>query len=132
MLREGYMYNYTLNSTATFDLQNFKATVEDEKLKVSADFIIKSHARGCFLVIEGNASSPDIFQAIEREDSEQDVEESVDVPPSMYTVYAYDIEETALPHPIPANAPPKDIINITTGNTYSSEGLLTFKIILCR
>ena len=98
-------------STATFDLQNPSAEGEkDEMISVSGTFITDSLARGCFLVIQCNEDTADIFVAIEREESELTLNESIPVPPSSYIVYAYDLEENTLPYHIPANIPSPEII----------------------
>ena len=79
-------------------------------ISVSGTFITNSLARGCFLVIQCNEDTADIFVAIEREGSDQIVNESIPVPPSSYIVYAYDLEENTLPHRIPAYSPSPEII----------------------
>ena len=79
-------------------------------ISVSGTFITNSLARGCFLVIKDSSSDADIFVAIEREGSEQVLTEPIPVPPSSYIVYAYDLEENALPYQIPANIPSPEII----------------------
>ena len=79
-------------------------------ISVSGTFITESLARGCFIVIECDEDTADIFVAIEREGTDQIVDESIAVPPSSYIVYAYDLEENTLPHHIPANIPSPEII----------------------
>ena len=53
-----------------------------------------------------------MFVAIEREGSDLIVDELISVPSSCYNiiVYAYDLEENALPYHIPANIPSPEII----------------------
>ena len=107
--------------TATFDLQNPSAVEDDNMITVSGTFITDSLARGCFIVIQCDEDNADIFVAIEREGSELTVKESIAVPPSSYIVYAYDLEENALPHRIPADIPsPDDQITTDTNNTSMS------------
>ena len=79
-------------------------------ISVSGTFITDSLARGCFLVIECDEDTADTFVAIEREGSDQIVDKSIPVPQSSYIVYAYDLEENALPYHIPANIPSPEII----------------------
>ena len=105
-------FNFLLNViiTATFDLQNTSAVEEDNMISVSGTFITDSLARGCFIVIQCNEDTADIFVAIERKGTDQIVNESIPVPPSSYIVYAYDLEENTLPHRIPAYSPSPEII----------------------
>ena len=79
-------------------------------ISVSGTFITDSLARGCFLVIKDSSNAADIFVAIDREGTDQIVDKSIPVSPSSYIVYAYDLEENALPHRIPANIPSPEII----------------------
>ena len=102
----------TLLSIATYDVQNPEARESEDGIMVTGEFITDSHARGCFIVI---ISYDDIFRALQREDSSvTHIEDIINVPPSTYTVYAYDLEENALPNPFPANTTSSDPINITT------------------
>ena len=103
-------------AAATFDVQYPSIKNKKDGLVLSGGFITDSLADGCFLVIESNASTADIFVAIQRKGSEQVISESIPLPPSSYIVYAYDLEENALPYHIPANIPSPDdhiIINNT-------------------
>ena len=67
---------------------------------VTGELITGSRSMGCFIVLEGNYSSPDIFQVLRR--YPQNVSGVISVPPATYTVYGYDIEENALPRSDPA------------------------------
>ena len=58
-------------------------------ISVSGTFITNSLARGCFLVIKDSSNAADIFVAIEREGSDQILNESIPVPPFSYIVYAF-------------------------------------------
>ena len=104
--------------TASYDLQNPSAIEGNGNIVVSGEFITNSSARGCFLVIESGFGTADIFVAIEREGTDQIVDEPIPVPPSSYIVYAYDLEENALPHHIPANIPSPEIIINTPCNVF--------------
>ena len=82
---------------------------------MTGEFITDSRARGCFIVIISYDNTADVFRALQREDSAvAHIEEIINVPPSTYTVYAYDLEENALPNPFPANTTSSDAITITT------------------
>ena len=69
------------------------------------EFITDSLARGCFVLLQCNIHTMDRFRAIPRNGSEQDVIELIIVDSSTYTMYAYDLEDNALPYPMPANNP---------------------------
>ena len=82
---------------------------------MTGEFITDSRARGCFIVIICNASTADVFRALQQNDSSvTHIEDIINVPPSTYTVYAYDLEEDALPNPFPANTTSSDTLTITT------------------
>ena len=105
----------TLLSIATYDVQNPEATWSEDGMMVTGEFITDSRARGCFIVIISYEDTADVFRALQREDSSvTHIEEIINVPPSTYTVYAYDLEENALPNPFPANTTRSDTITITT------------------
>ena len=89
-------------SAATFDIQNPTASKDGSNIKVEGEFISGTFATGCFILIQCNDSTADIYRALLRQGSEQTVSEVISVPPSIYTVYAYDLEENALPNPLPA------------------------------
>ena len=82
---------------------------------MTGEFITDSRARGCFIVIISNDNIADILRALQQKDSSvTHIEDVINVPPSTYTVYAYDLEENALPNPFPANTTSNDTITITT------------------
>ena len=72
------------------------------RITVAGEFISNTLATGCFIVIQSDSRTADIYRALLRQNSEQTVSEVISVPPSNYTVYAYDLEENALPNPLPA------------------------------
>ena len=100
-------------------------------ITVSGTFITDSLARGCFIVIEDTSNDADIFVAIEREGSEQVITESIAVPPASYIVYAYDLEENALPHHIPADIPSPEIIINTPCQFLYSVCILSCQYLVC-
>ena len=104
--------------TATYDVQNLmleSSESENDGIKVTGKLITNSRARGCFIVLQGNSSTADIFQAIQR--NGQTVSGIISAPPATYTVYGYDIEETALLTPLPAA-----VLSVETYNTTSKYG----------
>ena len=61
-----------------------------------------SRAAGCLVVLQGPSSSPDVFRALLRTQSQGTVSTTVLVPPFNYTVYGYDLEENGLPNTMPS------------------------------
>lgn len=95
---------------ATFDIQNPNAKEENGKINVAGEFIINSLAKGCFILIRCNLSTSDFFYSLKRQNmSERNVSEVIHVKSSIYTVYAYDLEEDAVPNAHPANSEVKTI-----------------------
>ena len=92
----------TCVSTATYDIHNFTAIGNGGRITVTGKFINNTFATGCFIVIQNNSRATDTYRALLLPDSEQTVSEVISVPPSIYTVYAYDLEVNALPNPLPA------------------------------
>ena len=91
--------------TATFDIQNSTAEGKGDGITVKGDFITDSFAKGCLIVLKCNETTEDKYQAIPWNGSEPTVSETIKVPSSTYTVYAYDIENNGLPYVMPANIP---------------------------
>ena len=107
--------------TATFDIQNFTAEGNGGGITVTGEFINNSSAKGCFIVLQCNESTADVYRAIPRNGLEQAVSETIDVTSCNYTVYAYDIEgNDGLPYILPANTPGngQNMINITANRKY--------------
>ena len=70
---------------------------------VRGEFMRGSRAAGCLVVLQGPPSSPDMFRALLRTQSQDTVSTvPVPVPPSTHTVYGYDLEENGLPNTMPA------------------------------
>ena len=106
---------YVYFITATFDIQNSRATPNSGAVQVTGEFITNSLAKGCFIFFQCDESTADIYRAIPRNGVEQTVSETIDVPSSTYTVYAYDIEgNDGLPNTLPANRPENETITINT------------------
>ena len=99
-----------LLNTATFDIQDARAEGKGSQIAMTGEFINNSLAMGCFVVVQCNKSTPDQFQALLRKGSEESISEGINVHPSNYTVYVYDLEETGLPNPMPAVTPRNKII----------------------
>ena len=88
--------------TATYDVQSLSVEEEGGGVLVRGEFMSGSRATGCLVVLQGPPSSPDIFRALLRTQSQDTVSTTVPVPPSTYTVYGYDLEENGLPNTMPA------------------------------
>ena len=69
---------------------------DGSSIVVTGELITDSRARGCFIVLQGNSSTADIFQVLQR--NGQRVSGTISAPPATYTVYGYDIEKNALPN----------------------------------
>ena len=100
--------------TATFDIQYFRAERNGDVIVVIGEFIAESFAKGFFIVLQCDETTVDTYRALPWNGMEQRVSETIEVPPSNYTVYAYDIENDGLPYVMPANIPENETIAITT------------------
>ena len=95
---------YHINSAATFDVHNLSVTVGDDGvLEVTGELITDSRARGCFIVLQGNSSTADVFQIILSRELKV-VSGTIIISPHLYfnTIYGYDLEENTLPNSTPA------------------------------
>ncbi|CAI8005721.1 hypothetical protein GBAR_LOCUS4371, partial [Geodia barretti] len=95
--------NVSHDTFTTYDVQSL--SVEEEGgggVLVRGEFTSGSRATGCLVVLQGPPTSPDIFRALMRTESQDTVSTNVPVPPSTYTVYGYDLEENGLPNTMPA------------------------------
>ena len=75
--------------------------------------INNSSAYGCFLAIQCNDTTEITFVALKRNGTSQNLSESIEIPPSKYTVYAHDLEEGAVINPHLANLDPDNVPMIT-------------------
>ena len=94
-------------SIATFDVQIVTVTTTGNEIFVTAVFATDSSAIGLFVVLQCEDGSPDEFRAVLREGQG---ESGITVPPSTYTLLAYDLEENFLPHDNVAFISPETII----------------------
>ena len=78
---------------------------------VRGEFMSRSRAAGCLVVLQGPRSSPDIFRALLTTQSQDTVSTNVPVPPSTYTGYGYDLEENGLPNTMAAVVLDNQIVN---------------------
>ncbi|CAI8006816.1 hypothetical protein GBAR_LOCUS4917 [Geodia barretti] len=93
--------NVSHDTFTTYDVQSLSVEEEGGGVLVRGEFMRGSRAAGCLVVLQGPPSSPDMFRALLRTQS-QDTVSTVPVPPSTYTVYGYDLEENGLPNTMPA------------------------------
>ena len=108
--------------TATYDVQNIQVVVENGGVRVKGEFITGSWAKGCFIVFQGNSTTVDFYRALQRSGHDQNLSVLISLPSSVYTVYAYDLEETAFPNLLPA----RTLQNIEVLNSASKlEAALT-------
>ena len=84
------------------------------EIEITVHFIHNSFAMGCFVVLQSdNYCSPDEFRVLLRSDSDLSVTDMISVPPSTYTLYAYDLEEDGHINEMPAILP-EGRIHVTT------------------
>ena len=93
-------------SIATFDVQDVTVTTSGSEIFVTAVFATDSAAIGLFVVLQCEDGSPDEFRAVLKEGQG----DSITVPPSTYTLLAYDLEKNFLPHDNVAFISPETII----------------------
>ncbi|CAI8051907.1 hypothetical protein GBAR_LOCUS28403 [Geodia barretti] len=94
--------NVSHDTFTTYDVQSLSVEEEEGGVLVRGEFTSGSRATGCLVVLQGPPSSPDVFRALLRTQSQDTVSTTVPVPPSTYTVYGYDLEENGLPNTMPA------------------------------
>ena len=96
-------------SAATFDVQDPHAEpMGDGQINVTGSFINDTRAFGCFIAIQCNVTTEITFIALRR-NGEQRVSEVIPMPPSNYTIHAYDLEEGAQLNTWPANPDPGNV-----------------------
>ena len=81
----------------------------DGQINVTGSFINESRAFGCFIAIQCNVTTEITFIALKRRNGEQRVSEVIPMPPSNYTIHAYDLEEGAQLNTWPANPDPGNV-----------------------
>ena len=103
---------------ATFDVQDPHAEpMGDGQINVTGSFINDTRAFGCFIAIQCNVTTEITFIALRRRNGEQRVSEVIPMPPSNYTIHAYDLEEGAQLNPWPANPDPGNVPMIQVNGT---------------
>ena len=84
------------------------------EIEITVNFIGNSFAMGCFVVLQSdNYCSPDEFRVLMRNGSDLFVTDMIDVPPSTYTLYVYDLDEDGHINEVPAILP-EGRIHVTT------------------
>ena len=82
----------SVSSAATFDIQRTTAK-GGSKINLTGHFISNSHAPGCFLALQSDFGSADVFRVSLRNDtSESFFDVIIGAPRSNYTLYVYDLE----------------------------------------
>ena len=89
--------------TATYDVQRVNAS-GSSTITVIVELMSNATAKGVFIVLWSEDGSPDELRALLRPDNHStSVNYTIDnVPPSTYTVSAYDLEQDGLPNADPA------------------------------
>lgn len=112
--------NVSDHNFTTFDVQQAPVKLNSDKIEITGEFINNSLAKGLFVVLQCDDSSPDQFRTVMRNESEQTVSSSFSVPPSNYSVYVYDLEENLLPNQEPA-VTQSDMINADMNDSSSTN-----------
>ena len=101
---------------ATYDVQEPHAELSNDgrKIDVNGELIGNSSAKGCFVAIQCNFSTPITFIALKRNGENQRLSGAISMPASNYTVYVHDLEKDGLPNIHPANLVPSSV-EITHG-----------------
>jgi hypothetical protein len=120
-LEYGKMENVSSDYFTTFDTQDINAEPVDGGIQVTGRYINGSRARGSFLVFESFSS---YFIVLKRNGTDQSFMDKISMPPSRYTVHAYDLEENGLPNLHPANLYEQTVIlNETDNFTTNAESI---------
>ena len=96
---------------------------DDGDIIVTGELITNSHAKGCFIVFQGNSTQADIFYVLARD--KESITGLVTVHSSINLLYGYDLEENALPNALPAV-----VLDIETTNT-SNHYVILFIEFMC-
>ena len=81
-------------------------------------FIDNSRAIGCFVVLKSDSGSPDEFRVLTRTNiSTPTVATMVDAPPSIYTMYVFDVEMSGDINTNPAFIYPNEV-DVTQGKLH--------------
>ena len=93
---------YHVLPTATYDVQSVVPDPRrDNKMNITVQFAENTTAKGFFIVLQNVSEPPDLFIAVLTSDSPTTA--TIDsIPPSMYTMFVYDLEEKGLPNECPA------------------------------
>ena len=86
-------------------------------ITVTGELIENSRAMGCFIAIQCDSTTQVTFVALKRNGMNSSLSGTINLPPSRYTVYVHDLEETGLPNEQPANPNPDDVETILVGGT---------------
>ena len=86
-------------------------------INVTGEFIANTTAKGCFIVLQSEEGSPDVFRALLLPDNPSTTVNSTinNVPPSKYTLFVYDLEEDALPNESQAYRDQNNIVIVEDG-----------------
>ena len=95
---------------------------------MTGKFIEETRAKGCFVVLQCQYGSPDVFIALLLpKDFSGSVESTIDgVPASTYSVLVYDLEEDGLPNTKPAVEQSKTFTVIGKGILYANMVTLSW------
>ena len=109
--------------TATFDVQRATAgAIGSGQIIVTEEFVTNSPARGCFILLQSEDGSPDVFIALLRPGSDNTTISNI--PPSTYSVIFYDLEQNGLPNERPALEPNNTVTVEGTGEGIETSSFM--------
>ena len=87
--------------TGTFHIQSATVTSakDDNGIILTAEFIKHSTARGCFIVLQPEDGSPDVFRAVLKSKSSTVLTTTIiEIPSSTYNVLIFELQQDGLPN----------------------------------
>ena len=116
---------------ATNDVQRAMAVASGPgEIRVDGEFIENTTAEGCFIVLQCEEESLDVFIALPLpDDGGTNVSSTIDsIPPSTYTMLVYDLEQDGLPNTHLAFKNESNIVTVDDGKSFNSVVIFQFHI----
>ena len=112
---------------ATYDIQRATTSVSDRSngISMTGHFITNTKAKGCFIVLQPEDGSPDVFRILPRIGNSVIVSGIIRyIQPSTYRTFIHDVEHDGYPNESPA------IITNNTVTVTLEDGKVVFMIFL--